>query len=179
MKYIGNILVILSLVVFIYLLWPFFQIFLFPPIVRQKLPDKGTFVTIPKIHAQAPVILGVDPANQAIYDAALKRGVAQAKGTALPGQKGTVYLFAHSSGWPWDFAKYNTIFLRLGELKQGDTIYIYSNGKNYAYRVRESKVVNPSAVGYLTNASKTQLIVQTCWPIGTSWSRLLVFADPV
>ena len=176
-KFAGNILLIVSFIGFLYLFWPVIQIYLFPPTIQQQLPDTGTFITIPKIHAQSPVILNVDPGNQAVYDEALKHGVAQAKGTSLPGQAGTTYLFAHSSGPIWDETHFNTIFMRLGELKKGDRIIIRKNGKNYVYKMRESKIVNPSEVSYLTNNKKTQLIVQTCWPIGTSFYRLLVFAD--
>lgn len=176
--YIGTILFFGALVSFIVLFWPIFQIYLFPPTINNNLPGFGTFITIPEIHAQAPVILNVDPNSQAVYDAALKQGVAQAKGTAIPPQAGTVYIFAHSSGPIWDLTHYNTIFVRLGELKKGDLIVIRRNGKNYDYLVRTSKVVNPTDVSYLTNAKKTQLILQTCTPIGTSLYRLLVFADP-
>jgi LPXTG-site transpeptidase (sortase) family protein len=175
--FLGNGILAVSFLFFFFLLWPFIRIFVFPPMINQHLPEKGTFITIPKIHAQAPVILDVDPGNQAVYDEALKHGVAQAKGTALPGETGTVYLFAHSSGWPWDLARYNTIFLRLGELQKGDTIIVRRDGKDFVYKVRESKVVSPSDVSYLKDTKKTQLIVQTCWPIGTSLFRLLVFAD--
>lgn len=176
--YIGNIVLFGALISFIVLFWPIFQIYLFPPTINNNLPAFGTFITVPKIHAQAPVILNVDPTNQAIYDAALKQGVAQAKGTAIPPKPGTVYIFAHSSGPIWDLTHFNTIFVRLGELKKGDLIVIRRNGRNYDYSVRTSKVVNPAEVSYLTNDKKTQLILQTCTPIGTSLYRLLVFADP-
>ena len=176
--YLGNIFLLLSFFGFFYLFGPIIQIYLFPPVIQQRLPEKGMFVTIPKIHAQSPVILSVDPGNQVIYDEALKRGVAQAKGTALPGESGTVYLFAHSSGPLWDETHFNTIFLRLGELQKGDSILIRLNGRDYHYHVREEKVVHPSEVTYLTNTKRTQLILQTCTPIGTSLYRLLVFADP-
>jgi sortase A len=176
--YFGTVLLVVSVIIFLYLLWPIIQIYFFPPTIQQHLSKKGTFITIPKIHAQSSVIEQVDPSNQAVYDAALKHGVAQAKGTSLPGQIGTVYLFAHSSGPVWEETHFNTIFFRLGELKKGDLITIRRNGKDFTYRVRESKVVSPSEVSYLQNTTRTQLIVQTCWPIGTSFYRLLVFADP-
>lgn len=175
--YLGNIFLVVSLVSFLYLFWPILQMYLFPPQIQIHLPNYGTFITIPKIHAQAPVIENVDPANQAVYDEALKHGVAQAKGTSLPGQKGTVYIFAHSSGPVWDLTHFNTIFWRLGELHKGDLITIQRNGKEYQYTVRETKTVDPSQVSYLTNNKRTQLILQTCTPIGTSLYRLLVFAD--
>ena len=177
--YFGNILLLAALLGFFYIFWPIFQIYVFPPQMLTNLPEKGMFITIPKIHAQSPVIIGVDPNNQAVYDEALQHGVAQAKGTSLPGETGTVYLFAHSSGPVWDQTHFNTIFLRLGELQKGDQIMLRKDGKDYYYTVRESKVVSPTAVSYLENTKRTQLIIQTCTPIGTSLYRLLVFADPI
>lgn len=176
--YIGTILIVASFCGFFYIFYPIIQIYLFPPQILQNLPEKGMYITIPKIHAQSPIIPNVDPNNQAVYDAALQHGVAQAKGTSLPGQKGTVYLFAHSSGPIWDETHFNTIFLRLGELQKGDQIIIRMNGKNYKYVVYDKKVVDPWQVSYITDSKKTQLIVQTCTPIGTSLYRLLVFAYP-
>jgi LPXTG-site transpeptidase (sortase) family protein len=146
---------------------------------KKYTAQKGTFITIPKIKAQSPVIENVDPWNEAAYGEALKHGVAQAKGTSLPGQHGTVYLFAHSSGLPWDLTHFNTIFLKLGELQNGDKILIRRNGKDYPYKVTDKKEVDPSEVQYLLDTKKTQLVVQTCTPIGTSLRRLLIFAAPV
>jgi LPXTG-site transpeptidase (sortase) family protein len=178
--YLGNTLLIGAFLGFLFLFWPIIMIYIFPPSIVpvKSLPEKGTYVTIPKIHAQARVIVGVDPYNQAVYDAALKYGVAQAKGTSLPPAKGTVYLFAHSSGPLWEENYFNTIFMRLGELKKGDLIIIRRNGTDFDYRVSGEKIVDPSRVSYLKNTKKTQLIVQTCTPIGTSLYRLLIFADP-
>lgn len=175
---IGNILIALSLLGFVYTFSPLLQIYLFPPPLAKSLPSKGTYITISKIHAQAPVFEGVDPWHEASYRAILEKGVALAKGTALPGQSGTMYIFAHSSAPPWELTRYNSIFLRLPELKAGDTITIEHNGKVYTYKVRESKEVWPNDVAYLLQTKRTQLILQTCTPIGTSLMRLLVFADP-
>lgn len=176
--HLGNLLLLVAFLGFLYIIWPVVQIYLFPPQIQlqQNLPERGMFITIPKIHAQSPIIPNVDPNNQTVYDAVLQHGVAQAKGTALPGEKGTVYLFAHSSGPPWELTHFNTIFWRLGELQKGDVIIVRRNGKNYNYSVYDKKVVNPWQVSYLTDSKKTQLIVQTCTPIGTSLYRLLVFA---
>ena len=114
-----------------------------------------------------------------IYNKALQNGVAHAKNTALPGQKGTAFLFAHSSGNPWELTRMNTIFLRLGELQNGDVIEIVSNGKMLKYKVVDKKEVDPTEVDFLLKSEKTQLVLQTCTPIGTSLKRLLVFANPI
>src|SRR5258708_36774084 len=101
-----------SVTIFVYILYPLVGVYLFPPTIKD-LPRQGMFITIPKVHAQAPIIANVDPWNESVYRFALEKGVAQAKGTALPGQKGMVFLFAHSSGPPWKQTHYNTVFVRL------------------------------------------------------------------
>jgi len=179
--YIGNFFIVSSLVGFLFLFYPVIGIYLFPPHIKSQkavAQQKGTFLTIPKISAQAPVIENVDPNNEAVYMQALKKGVAQAKGTALPGHPGTVFLFAHSSGAPWDMTRMNTVFLKLGELNAGDSIIIERKGVIIHYKVRDKKEVLPTEVGYMLSTKRNQLILQTCTPIGTSLKRLLVFADP-
>lgn len=175
--YIGNFLIIFSLFGFIFIFGPVIKIFLFPPVIQTQLKKDGFFITIAKIHAQSPIIEQVDPWNEKTYQEALKRGVAQAKGFAYPGEKGLIYLFAHSSGMPWEITRYNTIFLRLGELKKNDVIRLTRNGKDYIYLVSYTQEVNPEDVDKVLKNDKNSLILQTCTPIGTSLRRLLVFAD--
>lgn len=176
--HLGNLLIILSLLGFSYILYPIARIYFFPPTLKPIQIQKGTFLTIPKIHAQAPIIENVNPLDEKEYLQTLKKGIAHAKGTALPGKKGTIFLFAHSSGAPWDIAWYNTIFLRLNELQIGDDIEIIKNGKKYLYKVDGKKEVWPNEVNYLSSTKRDQLILQTCTPIGTSLKRLLIFANP-
>ena len=97
----------------------------------------------------------------------------------MPGETGTIFLFAHSSDAPWRLTRYNTVFLRLGGLEPGDEIHITTEKGEFIYRVREKKVVWPNETEYLTNIERDQLILQTCSPVGTDLKRLLVFADPV
>src|SRR3989337_3904387 len=93
--HLGNFLILLSFAGFTAIFYPFLITYLSPPPVVQAITAKeGTFITIPKIRAQAPVIENVDPFNEPEYMEVLKKGVAQAKGTSFPGEKGTMYLFA-------------------------------------------------------------------------------------
>jgi LPXTG-site transpeptidase (sortase) family protein len=177
--YFGNLLILISLCGFIALYFPILRLYFFPPHQAAYLPQSnGYAISVPKISASAKIIPHVDPWNEDQYTKALQQGVAQAKGTALPGQKGTIFLFAHSSGPPWEQTYYNTLFLRLGELRPGDKIYLYHGQHRYTYQVMDKKVVWPNQVQYLQNKGKNQLILQTCTPIGTSLQRLLVFAVP-
>lgn len=174
---IGNICIIISLLLFAIVFTPFFTTYL--PREQQKI-DTVSSVFIPKINAYAPVLYNVDPFDEKVYKKALTQGVAHAKGSATPGGSGTVYLFAHSSGMPWELTRYNTIFLRLAELSTGDTIYVYKDGSEYTYKVSGKKEVWPGEVSYLINNSTDKtLILQTCSPVGTDLKRLLVFADQI
>lgn len=178
-KYFGNFLIASSILILLYIYFPFINLFLNQPKYINVLPDKGFFVSIPKISAQAPIIEAVDPLNPDVYLKALEKGVALSKDSFPPGQGKTVYLFAHSSDVPWRITKYNTIFFRLSELKKGDLIEILKDGQKFNYKVTDKTEVWPTEIKYLTETEKNQLILQTCTPVGTSLKRLLIFADPV
>jgi LPXTG-site transpeptidase (sortase) family protein len=174
--YFGNILIACSMSFFIFVLYPLFFAYFSPPDISPVEELHGLSITIPKIHAQSPIIPGVDPWNEAIYKPALQKGVAQAKGTGLPGDKKMIYLFAHSSGLPWEITRANTIFLRLGELQNNDSIILTRDNKKYTYTVFAMKEVWPTEVEAVTQIKEDILILQTCTPIGTSLKRLLVYA---
>ncbi len=160
--------------------YPIAKEYLFPPTYTQEEKKSlGFSVEIPSINVFSKVIENVDPFNQAEYIESLKDGVAHAKGTSLPGEKGTIYLFAHSSDVPWRITRYNTAFFKLGQVKNGEEILIQHKGREYKYKVFTQKTVWPSEVKYLTESQGDVLILQTCTPVGTSFKRLLVFAKPL
>ena len=168
----------------------------FFPVIKQEIIYRVNFTTtvaqkkispvstefgivIPKIKANARIISNIDPFNEEEYQRALTKGVAQAQGSALPGQTGNTFIFAHSAG-NWYFAnQYNAVFYLLYKLTKGDVIEIYYKNTLYTYKVRELRTVEANEVGYLT--SKTDgwktLTLMTCWPPGTTLKRLLVIAD--
>ncbi|MBI2268330.1 MAG: sortase [Candidatus Blackburnbacteria bacterium] len=139
-------------------------------------------VYIPKIDARSPVIKNVDAGNEKDYTTALKNGIAHAQGSSLPGTNGGTYLFAHSTNGPWNVSQYNAVFYLLRELdpKNQDEIYVFYDGKLYKYRVAEKHIVDADDVSWLNKAQNgaERLILQTCWPPGTTWKRLVVIAYP-
>jgi len=150
---------------------------------QQILVPKDTkfSILIPKIGVSAKVFPNVDASNPSDFLPILMQGVAHARGTVFPGQKGNIYLFAHSTDNFWDVGRYNAVFYLLKDLKPGDDVIIFFENKRYDYVVTGSKTVDPSNVSYLVNAQKKnqeQLILQTCWPPGTTLQRLLVFGKP-
>lgn len=152
------------------------------PKVQILTPKDTKFsVVIPKIGASAKIYPNINPANADEFLPILQKGVAHAKGTVFPGQKGNIYLFAHSTDNFWDVGRYNAVFYLLKDLKPGDEIAIFFENKRHNYIVKSSKIVSPGDTGYITNAQKGKkevLILQTCWPPGTTWQRLLIFAEP-
>lgn len=198
--YAGNWLLIIALGYAVYLYYP-----LGKAIIRYKLAARETptvlvvptptpipvseqkeeyNVTIPKILAYANIAENIDPFNREEYLKVLAGGlVAQSKDSSVPGAGAgkTTYLFAHSTAESLNMLRVNSVFYLLGELNNGDVIFIVKNGINYTYKVYKQLVVNANEVEYLkyTEPNKEVLILQTCWPIGTNWKRLLVFAERV
>lgn len=142
--------------------------------------NKEFSLIIPKIGMNTGIIGSVDPTNPGIYADALKKGVAHASTSVSPDQKGTVYLFSHSTNYEWFVRDLNAVFYLLKNLDSGDYAVVFYKGKQYTYRITEKKVVKPSDVTYLYPVlGKKQLILQTCWPAGSTAERLLIFADLV
>lgn len=138
-------------------------------------------ILIGKIGANARVYPNVDPSRPNDFLPILQKGVAHAKGTVFPGMKGNIYLFAHSTDNFWDVGRYNAIFYLIKNLAPPDEIVIFFQNKRYNYIVSKSEIVEPEEISFITKAQEgqeEQLILQTCWPPGTTWKRLLVFAKP-
>lgn len=137
-------------------------------------------IFIGKIGANAKVYPNVDPSDPVKFLPLLQTGVAHAKGTVFPGQKGNIYLFAHSTDNFWNVGRYNALFYLIKDLMVGDEVILFFENKRYNYLVSESKIVAAEDVSYIAGAQGAEetLILQTCWPPGTTWKRLLVFAKP-
>ena len=172
---------------------PYFYLFSFkkdlPVIISTEKPVKSDFlkpvneefgIVIPKIRANAAVIANVSPFNEKEYQMALTKGVAQARDTALPGQKGNIFIFAHSAGDFYNANRYNAIFYLLSKMQKKDPIFLIYKGKKFKYLVREVKTVAGEELQYLnkTNYEKS-LTLMTCWPPGTTLKRLLVIAEQI
>jgi len=158
-----------------------------PKVVVEEKPgiENNEFsVRIPKIGAQSEIVPNVSPYNPDEYLKILEENlIAESKTSSLPGGgKGTMtYLFAHSTQQSLQMVRKNSVFYLLGELNNDDVVLINYKGKNYAYKVYMKKIVSPKEAEYLnyTEKDKEIVILQTCWPIGTNWNRLLVFAERV
>jgi LPXTG-site transpeptidase (sortase) family protein len=152
-------------------------------IKQEKVEIKQNFeVLVPKIAARANITQNVSPFDQLAYEKELKMGkVAHSATSSLPGDgKGkSIYLFAHSSEENFLANRANAVFYLIGELDKGDSIWIEKNGIKYLYKVYDKKITKPEDTSYLrySDPNREVLILQTCWPIGTNWNRLMVMAQ--
>lgn len=142
--------------------------------------DPEFSIVVPKIGANANILKNVTTVDKDLYLESLKQGVAHAEGTAFPGEKGHIFLFAHSTDYVLNVANYNAVFYLLYKLEVDDEVNLFFKGKRYVYRVTGKQIVDPSEVEYLTRKTDSEfLTLQTCWPPGTTFKRQLVFAEPV
>ena len=154
----------------------FVSAFEIDPNKEQSVP-KDFKLFIPKIGLESDISPSVDLENEEAYKRELlNTGVAHAKGSYLPGQLGSIFLFAHSTDTLANISAFNAKFFSLGELQNGDEIKINYQGKPYKYIVSGKVIVNPEEVDLVRNAGNA-LILMTCTPPGTDWQRLIIFAD--
>ncbi len=151
----------------------------FKDVMENQVDFEDFYIYVPKIDASARVYPNVSAVNKEIYLPVLQKGVAHLKGSNFPNEGESIFLFAHSTNSPFNAIRYNAVFMLLNELNENDQIIIFFNGEKHIYNVFDKKVVNSDSIEYLnwTNNKET-LILQTCWPPGTTWKRLLVFANP-
>lgn len=162
-------------------------LFYFPP-PKEILPTTGAptstinfsdfHLFIPRLYISAPITSNVNGSNQVEYLLALQHGLAQLKGTSLPGNNGNIFIIGHSSFYPDDPGQFKQVFATLDQLKPGDKIYLWRQNKEYLYRVNQIIVVAPTDTKILRATSSEQLTLMTCWPPGTVNNRLVVIAKP-
>ncbi len=149
-------------------------------VFQSQINYDDFYIIVPGIKAKSKIIANTSATNKNAYMEALKKGVAHARGTAFPGEGRLIYLFAHSTDAPYNIIRYNAVFFLLNKLEKGDDIFIRFSGHLYRYKVVEKKVVGAFDIKtvYSLDDNKEVLVLQTCWPPGTTWNRLLVIAEP-
>jgi len=65
-------------------------------------------------------------------------------------------------------------------MEKGDFFYLVYKNWVYKYVVTETSVVSPDKVEYLNNKADEKIAtLMTCWPAGTTISRLVVVGELV
>jgi sortase A len=95
-----------------------------------------------------------------------------------PGSFGNFFLTGHSSYYAWDEGRFKDVFALLHEVKVGDIVEVYWEGKKYEYKIRESRVVAPTAVEVLDQPEDLKILtLMTCTPVGTNKNRLILTGE--
>jgi LPXTG-site transpeptidase (sortase) family protein len=114
----------------------------------------------------------------------LESGVSHYAQTAAPGQNGNAIISGHSSNYIWAKGNYNHIFKDLNNLEKGDGIAIKTIQKNgrvitYHYVVRGKYIDAPDDERIFETTETPILTLSTCWPLGTTFKRLVIKAELV
>ena len=149
-------------------------------ILAEPELDRSFGIWIEKIKINSVVFPNVDPADPKQYKPVLMQGVAHARGTAFPGEgQGNVYLFAHSTDTTLNIVRYNAVFFLLRKLEPGDKVVVRYRGQRFEYTIVEKLITEANDTRFLSKGEgPEQLVLQTCWPPGTTWKRLLLLAKP-
>ncbi|MFH1565931.1 MAG: sortase [bacterium] len=146
------------------------------PLTLKPVNTESSIV-IEKIGVSAPIVINVDVRDSKEYKEALESGVAHAKDSALPGEAGNTFLFAHSSINFWELGKYATVFNLLSKLEAGDEIVLFYNNERFDYEVIDKRIVAGfNTLPLLRKTTMPVLTLQTCDPPGSTLNRLIVTA---
>ncbi|MBI2022214.1 sortase [Candidatus Daviesbacteria bacterium] len=105
--------------------------------------------------------------------------LAHLKGTALPGEKGNIFITGHSSlPLPFSAGKQKPFFVNLPNIKKGDEIILKALGQSYAYEVLGMRIVDPKDLSVINppDSQGRYLSLMTCVPPGFNTKRLIVLA---
>ncbi len=134
---------------------------------------------IPSLNINVPIIFSKDPKD---FDKDLQVGVIHYPGTAIPGQIGTTYISGHSSNYVWAKGSYNRVFASLGNLADGASFKITVVGadgkdKRFYYVVNRRQEFQATDPAQFDNGGKSTVALSTCWPVGTTQKRLVIFGE--
>jgi sortase A len=141
--------------------------------------EKPAILEIPSQKITVPIIWTSDTK---FFESDLKNGVVHYPGTPFPGEIGTSYISGHSSNYAWVKGNYNKVFDHLDQLQVGTSFTItvtVAGGKQAKlhYVVTKQQEFKPNDPAQFVNTAKSQVALSTCWPIGTTARRLVVYGE--
>lgn len=145
---------------------------------RLRIPsiDVNSRVVVPESGLESLIGQDWNELEDQIRESLLN-GVVHYPGTADPGERGNVFLTAHSSNVFWEPSPYNSTFALLPKMEVGDDIFVTHDQEEFHYRVISKEEVTPKEVGVLAQGEDFELTLMTCTPVGTTLRRLVVRAE--
>lgn len=140
---------------------------------RESSPNYSEFsLSVPS--------LNIDNSPVEVDSNDLSKRLAHLPGSALPGEKGNVFISGHSA-ISWIFKNQKAIFQKLQDIKKGDKIFVSANGVDFTYQVMEITVVNPSDLSVINSPDQLgrYITLMTCVPPGLNTKRLVVLGKMI
>ncbi|MDP3685545.1 MAG: class D sortase [bacterium] len=150
-----------------------------PSPVGESTKDQDAELTIERLGIRVPIVWSAST-EEDVLQHDLERGAIHYPGTAIPGSVGNAFIAAHSSDYPWKPGQYKRVFAQLGALKVGDDDIVVTyrdrggTTRRFRFRVAETAVVRDDDERMFAQGDAPELTLVTCWPLGTSWRRLMV-----
>lgn len=146
------------------------------PIHNVDNPKNRDFgLVIPKIGVNDIVFVVNDINNDAESEEAMKKGIAWARGSAVPGDYGNAFFFSHSTRNVQDMWRYNAQFTLLSKLERGDLFTVFYQGRQYDYFVDSIRIIEADDRSYFNVDEDGRFAtLQTCYPPGFDTHRLVV-----
>lgn len=159
-----------------------------PALALAQLPEASSCperIVAPAIALDQPIITvgwhqeTVNDKLVSVWDVA-QYAVGWHKNSQYPGQGGNVVLAGHNN-------IYGEVFRRLDELKPGDLITLYADGRAYEYAVESSVIVKEEGatpeekaanVRWIGPFADERLTLVACYPYTGNSHRILIIARP-
>lgn len=132
----------------------------------KPIPQDNRLV-IPQMGLDATV-------NEGKYADTLKKGLWRRPNTSTPDQGGNTVIVGHRFTYSSP-----AIFYHLDKIKENDEFALFWQGKEYKYKVKEIRIVQPTEIEVEDNTIEPTLTLYTCTPMWTSKQRLIVIAKPI
>lgn len=150
------------------------QIPLTPPVNPAELTTN--WIRIPAINVAVPVVMSASLEDKDVI-ATLDKGAALYPNGVRPGAIGNLFISAHSTGEPWR-GSYRFAFIKINELKNGDTIHIDWRGARYTYRITKTEIVHPTPdFRVISDRPVPTISIMACWPLWSTKQRVLVHGE--
>ncbi len=152
----------------------------------QIATHDSPYLMIPKLNVEVPVVFG-SATDVASMNVAMGNGVANfsvAGADAKPGEVGNFVISGHSAGNVYQNTNYKFIFSGLPRMVDGDLIYMDYEGKRYVYKMIGHTIVYPNEVKVLAQIArehpgKPLITLLTCYPLGTSRQRYIIYGEQI
>lgn len=132
------------------------------------------YIEIPKLNIIGNV---VETDSMDKVNGLLDKGLVHLPGTVSPGESGSTMFIGHSSSYHYGY--YANIFSTLNKLATDDVIILNKGTSTFVYKVYNKEVIEPKLEAVKTIPGEEDLVLLTCWPIGTNQQRLAVYAKRI